>query len=346
MEPAHTDSLRACAHALGPPRASARIRSAPEDFQVDEILGFEVDGEGTHALIHARKRGLNSQWVANQLAALAGVKAKDVGFCGLKDRHAVTSQWFSVNLAGRPEPDWRVLNGPELQILSACRHRRKLRRGAHRANRFSLRLRETRGDLDELRGRLAAVARRGVPNYFGEQRFGLYEGNLAKARAMFSGDLRVRDRHQRGLYLSAARAMLFNRVLSERIARGCWDRALNGDMMMLEGSRSVFKVDTVDEAICVRLASGDIHPTGPLWGQGQLLVSADALDLELGVLAGCGLWCEGLAAAGLKQERRALRLPVHRLEWDVPSPETVELAFTLPVGTYATSVLREVVTAV
>jgi len=343
MNAAPAQGLAACAYALGTPLASARARTEPEDFRVDEVLGFEPEGDGPHALLCVRKRGLNTQWVAKELARLAGARPVDVGLCGLKDRNAVTSQWFSVNLAGRPEPDWQALNGPELEILSVDRHRRKLRRGAHRANHFQLYLRELRGDIEELGERLLQVARHGVPNYFGEQRFGRQEANLGKASAMFAGTLRVRDRHQRGLYLSAARAMLFNRVLSERIRRRRWDQALDGDMMMLDGTHSIFRVDAVDEAIAARIASGDIHPTGPLWGRGEPLVSAGALELERQSLAGYEAWCEGLASAGLKQERRCLRLSPRDLRWDLSGPQTLELAFVLPAGAYATSVLRELV---
>lgn len=343
MTAASAQGLEACAYALGTPPASARARTQPEDFRVDEVLGFEPEGDGPHALLCVRKRGLNSHWVAKELARLAGVRPVDVGLCGLKDRNAVTSQWFSVNLAGRAEPVWQGLNGPELEVLSAHRHRRKLRRGAHRANRFHLCLREVRGDRDELRERLAQVAGQGVPNYFGGQRFGREGGNLGRAAAMFAGTLRVRDHHERGMYLSAARAMLFNRVLSERIRRRCWDQALEGDMMMLEGTHSIFRVDAVDEAIASRTASGDIHPTGPLWGQGEPRVSARALELERQVVAGYEVWCAGLAAAGLKQERRSLRLLTGDLRWDLSGPETLDLAFELPAGGYATSVLRELV---
>ncbi len=338
--------LMSCAYAFGMPPAEARVRARPEDYQVDEVLGFDADGEGDHALVQIWKRGLNSQAVARQLGRLAGVRAVDVGFSGLKDRHAVTSQWFSVNLAGVCEPDWSELDGENLRIGEVTRHRRKLRRGVHCANRFSLRLVGLRGAGEALIARLQTVAERGVPNYFGEQRFGHGQGNLARARALLSGESRERDRHKRGLYLSAARAMLFNRVLSARVDQGTWDQGLAGDVMMLAGTHSIFCADEIDETLRSRLVQGDIDPTGPLWGRGELPARAHAREVETTALTGCDDWCRGLEGLGLKQERRPLRLRLADMTWDFSAPDVLVLRFALPAGAYATTVLREIVVSV
>lgn len=341
---ASCQGLAACAYALGAPGGQARVRARPEDFQVEEVLGLEPDGEGAHALLNIRKRGANTQWVARRLAELAGVRGVDVGFSGLKDRNAVTTQWFSVNLTGVTEPDWQSLVSDDLAILSVTRQRRKLRRGVHRANRFNLVLRDLEGDQADLGRRLTAIGQRGVPNYFGEQRFGRDGGNLDKAWAMLGGELRVRDRHKRGLYLSAARAMLFNRVLSRRVEAACWDRAVPGDVMMLDGSHSIFLIQEVDGVIRDRVEHGDIHPTGPLPGRGESSGTGPAWELETGALAGCEAWCHGLAEHGLKHERRPLRIFARDADWALSSPGTLDLAFTLPAGAFATAVLREIVT--
>lgn len=338
--------LMSCAYAFGMPVAEARVRARPEDFRVDEILGFDADGEGDHALLRIWKRALNSQAVARQVGRLAAVRAVDVGFSGLKDRNAATTQWFSVNLAGIDEPDWSELNGENLRVLEVTRHRRKLRRGVHRANRFTLHLVDLRGAGDALLARLQAVFERGVPNYFGEQRFGHEQGNLARAYALLSGESRERDRHKRGLYLSAARSMLFNRVLSVRVDQDTWDQALAGDVMMLAGTHSIFRADVVDETIRSRVAEGDIDPTGPLWGRGELPVGAYAGEIEQRALAGCDDWCRGLEGFGLKQERRPLRLRPADMTWDFPAPDVLDMSFILPAGAYATSVLRELVVTV
>jgi tRNA pseudouridine13 synthase len=327
-------------HAHGAPLGRGRMRATPEDFQVHEELGIVPDGGGEHALVHIEKRGLNTEWVARALARLAGVRPVDVGYAGLKDRQAVTRQWFSVNLAGRPEPDWEALAGPELAVLAAVRHGRKLRRGVLRGNRFVLRLRAVdagEGAVDE---RLTRVGEQGVPNYFGEQRFGREAGNLDQALQLFRGTLRVKP-HQRGLYLSAARALLFNAVLARRVLDGNWARPLPGEAVMLEGTHSFFVAEEPDATLERRVLEWDLHPTGPLWGRGEPLPRGEAQGLEHAVLAEFGPWCEGLERFGLGQERRALRVRPAALEWSQEG-DTLELRFGLPPGAYATTVLREV----
>jgi tRNA pseudouridine13 synthase len=180
-----------------------------------------------------------------------------------------------------------------------------------------------------------------VPNYFGEQRFGRDGDNVANARAMFAGR-RVR-REQRTLLISAARSELFNRVLAQRVQRACWDSPLDGEVWMLDGSRSVFGPEPFDDALAQRLASFDIHPTGPLWGRGELRTAGDAAQLErdaLGDEEALALRA-GLEAEGLKQERRALRLQPADLAWTWRDDNALELAFALPPGAYATVVLAE-----
>lgn len=330
------------AYALGKPTCHACIRSIPEDFIVDEVLGFDPDGEGNHAFLHIRKRNTNTAWLAKQLAELAGVPLSEVGFAGLKDRRAVTSQYFTVNLSGKSEPDWMQLASEELQFLEITRHRRKLRRGKLRENRFSLILRDLSGDC-ELESRLNRIASDGVPNYFGEQRFGHDGNNLVMARAMFCGEHHERERHTRGLYLSAARSWLFNKVLSARVEQGSWDHALPGESLITNGTTSAFSVRLLSREIEQKVHQGDLHPSGPLWGQGRPSSLADAQALELAVLNGEEILCRGLERAGLHQERRALRLPVSDLQWSSEQADTLQLTFTLQSGAYATSVLREIV---
>lgn len=327
--------------AFGRPAATGRLRSRPEDFRVDEELGFEPDGSGEHVLLQIRKRNTNTEWLARQIARTAGVRPRDVSYAGLKDRNAVTSQWFSIHLPGREAPDWGAIESDDVHFLSAARHGRKLRRGALELNRFTIIVRELKGDSGELGERLAAVAARGVPNYFGEQRFGRGFGNLERAQALFEG-ARERDRHKRGLYLSAARSFLFNEVLSRRVGEGCWDAILPGECVMLAGSRSFFVAGAPDAEILARLAAGDIHPSGSLWGRGDLPSREAAAELERSVLGAYPLMTDGLERAGLEQERRPLRLAPAGLDWTL-AENSVELRFTLPAGAFATSVLRELV---
>ncbi|AGA90122.1 hypothetical protein Thimo_1327 [Thioflavicoccus mobilis 8321] len=331
--------------AHGGPPASGRLRATPADFVVEERLGFAPDGDGEHRLLRVRKVGANTEWVARRLAAFAGVPASAVGWAGLKDRHAVTTQWFTVPVTNRPEPDWAAAGADDdgFRVLEVHRHRRKLRRGALAGNRFQLRIGSLSGDRAALHERLARVAEHGVPNYFGEQRFGRGGANLERASALFEGRPGRVDRHRRGLWLSAVRAQLFNEVLAERVIRGDWDRPLAGDRMQLAGSQSHFAAETIDEALCARTRAGDIAPTGPLWGRGAPLTSGTPAQLEGEVAAAFPLWVQGLEAAGLKHERRALRLTAKDLTWEWRGDDLLELAFELPAGAYATAVVRELV---
>ncbi len=328
--------------AHGAPRCRGVIRSCPEDFRVDEIPLVEPDGAGEHLLLHVEKRGSNTAWVAGALARFAGVARMDVSYAGQKDRHAVTRQWFSIRLAGKPEPDWQAIASAEFRVLESARHSRKLRVGALKGNRFRIRVRAVEGDDAALQDTLERIAREGIPNYFGEQRFGTDDSNLASARALFSGELKRVKREQRGFYLSAVRSLLFNRVLAARVTAGNWNCPLAGERMMLDGTRSSFLAEVVDATILERHRQMDIHPSGPLWGRGELMVSAVVAELESDLLSPDQFWREGLERFGLQMERRALRVPVHELSW-IRQDDRLDLSFTLPKGCFATALLRECV---
>jgi len=328
------------AHDLPPLRG--RLRSAPEDFQVREVIHFPLDGAGEHAWLWVRKCGANTDWVAKRLAERAGVAPGAVSYAGLKDRHAVTEQWFSVHLPGKADPDWSAIH-PDFTVLEAVRHSRKLRRGALSGNLFRITIRDLAGDLAALATRWQLITTAGVPHYFGEQRFGHDAGNLLRAEAMLGGTEPVRDRHQRGLYLSAARSALFNTVLARRITDGTWNQLIPGEVLMLAGSHSIFPAGDGDEVLRQRVADFDLHPTGPLWGAGELLSSGAARMLEEAVAAEWPIFRDGLPAAGLKQERRALRLLVTAGRLELPESGVAVVEFQLPAGAYATTVLRELV---
>ncbi|MBB1472513.1 MULTISPECIES: tRNA pseudouridine(13) synthase TruD [unclassified Luteimonas] len=333
--------------AHGAPVLRAAMRSVAEDFDVTELHGFEASGAGEHLLLGIEKRGMNTAYVAQRLADWAGVDIAAIGYAGLKDRHAVTRQRFTVHLPRRQAPDIAALDwqepesGQSLRVTSHAWHSRKLPRGALAGNRFVLRLRDVDGDRAAIGARLQAIAARGVPNYFGEQRFGHGGGNVDKALRMFVGQ-RVR-RDERTLLLSAARSALFNRVLATRVAAASWDRGLEGEAWMLDGSRSVFGPLPWDPTLAARLADFDIHPSASLWGRGELRSEGEARAVELAALEdGESLALRsGLEAAGLKQERRATRLRPGGLAWQDRGDDGLELRFDLPPGTYATTVLAE-----
>jgi tRNA pseudouridine13 synthase len=325
--------------AHGGPPLRARLRATPEDFRVDERLGFGADGEGEHVLLTVRKRGANTDWVARELARFAGADVDAVGYAGLKDRHAVTTQAFTVPIGNRAEPDWSSFPHAEVQITALGRIRRKIKRGALEANQFTLVLRECSGDRDRVEAVLAAIAARGVPNYFGEQRFGLGGANVARAEAMFAGK-RV-DRNTRSMLLSAARSQMFNAVLAQRVAMLRWDAPMDGEVWCLSGSRSWFGPEALSDALLRRLHEGDIHPSGMLWGRGPLRSAGAVAALEQSVANAHATLTRGLESAGLDQDRRALRLMPQGLRWQWLDDASLELSFELPPGAYATVVVRE-----
>jgi len=331
--------------AFGAPVLSARMRVSPEDFRVEELDAFEASGDGEHLLLTIEKRGMNTGFVARELARWAGVAEHALGFAGQKDRHAVTTQRFSVQLPGREAPDPALLERDGLRVLAQARHRRKLSRGALAGNRFVLVLRGVEGERDRIEARLLQIAARGVPNAFGGQRFGHGGGNVGKALAMFAQGPRGKrvGREQRSMLLSAARSALFNRVLDARVADGSWERGVDGEVWMLAGSRSVFGPEPWSEVLAQRLAGFDIHPSGPLWGRGTLRSEGECRVLELGALEDAESLAlrDGLERAGLEQERRALRVLPEGLGWDWPDASSLRLAFSLPPGSYATAVLAQ-----
>lgn len=301
--------------AYGDLNASAVFRDQPEDFKVDEDLGFEPSGAGEHVFLQVLKRGENTAWVAGQIAELAKVAVNDVGYAGRKDRHAVTTQWFSVYLPKGHEPDWSVLNSDSLYIIRSARHHQKLRRGDHCKNLFVIRLRTVQvPDKAEFERKIELVLAEGVPNYFGEQRFGINGNNLLEAEAILVGGKRYKDKQKRGLMLSAARSYLFNQVLASRVVAGNWQESIAGEPLA--------------------------DASGPLWGRGRSLAKDDLLLQEQAALVPWQAWCDGLEHAGLSQERRALRLLPANTGWRWIGAD-LELSFSLAAGEFATAILRE-----
>ncbi len=326
-------------YAHGGPVAKGILREYAEDYIVDEIPLLEPDGQGEHVWLKIRKRHTNTDFVAKQLQKLAGVKSMAVSYAGMKDRHALTTQWFSVHLPTIEEPDWQSLASDEIEILEVKRHSRKLRRGTLLGNRFTIQVRDIDVDNDTLMQRADAIKQHGVPNFFASQRFGHAGGNLNKASAMFEGDRRIK-RHQRSLYLSTARSLLFNYILAERVNAGSWNTLQLGDICLRTGRRGFFAVEVLDDELQQRLASGEIHPTAPLWGQGVLPVTHAIKELEEKIPVEFPSWCEGLEKAGLKMERRELRLVPEDFLIE-QNQDGVKFSFSLPAGCYATSVIRE-----
>lgn len=345
---------------------SGRIRKSAADFQVDEIQQFAPTGAGEHVWLHIKKTGENTDWVGGLLAKAAGVPRRDVSYAGLKDRNAITTQWFSVQMPGREAPNWQATLPETVEVLAEKRHDKKLRRGALLGNKFTLVLRDFIGDEAELAATIDRIKSQGVPNYFGMQRFGHNNFNIEKAEKWFAGEFKIKDRAKRSIYLSAARSWIYNHILCARIEADNWNKAVNGDVFMLNGSKSCFH-EALTEELTQRVMMQDLHPTAALWGRGRLTSQGEIQILETGIAATFERLCEGLERNGLKQERRALRLSVENLSYRFLESDTnntsdgdeldnkcltnlaneeqtkvVQLCFSLPAGSYATSVLAEI----
>ncbi|WP_420589569.1 tRNA pseudouridine(13) synthase TruD [Bacterioplanoides sp.] len=332
--------------------ATGWLKCHNQDFCVVEIPQALPCGEGEHIWLEIEKNGVNTGWIAKQLADLVGVKEMDVGYAGLKDRHAITRQWFSIYLPlvrlPNGEPDFSFIekndDGEQIKILQVKRHSKKLRRGELLGNRFEIRLRDISyndgADKAALERNLELVKQSGVPNYFGEQRFGHNGGNIEASRQMLTGEITVKNRSKKSIYLSAARSLIFNEVVAARIKQQTQSQMLDGDIA------------------AEQQLNGQPIATAPLWGRGRLQTSADVLVLETEVAERYADICEGLEHKGLNQERRALIAAVENLTWQwadsAPemaasgdpawqgsSGEDLTLCFSLPSGYYATSVIRE-----
>lgn len=327
--------------AWGPACGTGVLKATAETFQVDEIIDIPLTGEGEHLWLWIEKRQLNTEEVARQLARAAGVAFKHISYAGLKDRQALTRQWFSIHAPGK-SVDVSSIESEQLCVLAQQRHSRKLQRGAHSANGFKIRLTQLVADKTLLEARLEQIQRFGVPNYFGLQRFGRDGMNVQQAIHYAEQQQLPPRRNLRSRLLSSARSVIFNRILAARVAEQSWQHAQQGDLLAFTQSRSHFLASEQDIQD-PRLQQLDLHPSGALWGRGELASQFAVLELERRAAGMYPQLCSWLEQAGLKQERRILRLPVAELDWCYPDENTLELRFQLPIGCYATVVIRELI---
>lgn len=337
------------AYLHGKPTSTGLLKAHQQDFCVFEQLPFLPCGEGEHLFIHIRKTGANTVFVARELAKYFKVKEQLVSYAGLKDRFAVTEQWFGVHVPGKQVYDLSDLVIEGVEVLNYKRHNKKLRTGALTGNRFELILREVT-NIKALCERWEKIVTQGVPNYFGEQRFGIDGGNIASALALFSGT-KVKDKKKRGMYLSAARSAIFNDIINERIKQNTFDKLAVGDVVMLAGTQSVFRLEDIDDVIKQRLSDKDIDITAAMWGAGDLMTEAQPQIFEQSIAEKHPEFAQGLPRFGLKQERRRIRLVIENGTLDVLSDTlneskvlpNVKISFSLAAGSYATTVLRELI---
>ena len=326
-----------------PPLASGVLRQRLEDFVVCEDVAITPEGRGEHLWLRIEKRGLTTDHVAKVLAQAAGRSMRNVGYAGLKDRHAVAEQWFSIHLPRPQSLRWVDTLPAQIIVRQHIWHNRKLKKGALQGNAFDITVRDVYGDREAVTDALCHLREQGFPNYFMEQRWGVDGANLKRAGALFAGELHVRDRFRRGMYLSAARALIFNKVLSARVRDSSWATALPGDALMLDGCHSFFVEERLDAELIARVARGDLHPSGPLWGKGEPPTQPKVRALECDMAKSEPVLSTGLATLGVKHARRALRVVPKDLQFEWQAAQTLRLRFYLPRGSYATACLHELI---
>lgn len=315
------------------------LRTFASDFQVDEILSFQPSGEGEHLFLQVKKTDNNTDWVARQLQKKSDLTSRDIGYAGKKDRHSVSTQWFSLHLPGR-QIELSELEGEGYQIVAAIRHNKKLRRGSLLENKFEIIIRNVTGIVDD--SLIEKVKQVGVPNYFGKQRFGIDANNLIKADELLNGRIKIKNRNKRGLIISSARSLLFNLQLAQRVTENSWQRAVKGDCMMLAGSQSFFNTVELSSQENTRLREGDLHICGWLPGKQQSDASSEALNKEQASLKHYSAWLDGLTRLNLDSARRAYRCIPKNLNVE-QQDDSVKFSFSLAKGCFATSVVREFV---
>lgn len=361
------------------PLSSAQFKCEPTDFMVTELLDVAFTELGEHYWMLIKKTGMNTDYLAQRLAKWANIPKRDVGYSGLKDRQAVTVQWFSLRLPKGQLPSTQFEldnqeNGEKAEVISTHWHNRKLNRNTHQANHFVITLVNVLGNYEDVDIALQTIKQQGVPNYFGSQRFGHQGNNIEEALTWFAQieedraeksnkaasksdnqsykpykKLHKKQRAKQSLLLSAARSAIFNKILAHRVLDGSWNTGLTGEVFNLAGTGSVFTSEIVDKVLQQRLDKMDIHPTGALWGveiKSSAMTQQDVRLLEHEVMTQSAILTSlatGLETLEVKASRRALRLMPQNLQWCWQDQQKLQLEFSLPSGSFATSVLASLV---
>lgn len=324
--------------------AAGDIRASAADFKVIEHHEVDFTESGEHLWFNIEKTDSNTAWVATQLASACQVPARQVGFAGMKDRHAITQQWFSaqlpkisdINLIRAKLPD-------QVTILEHHWHQSKIKTGQLKFNEFILVIRNVTGDQTTIEDNIALIKQRGVPNYFGPQRFGHDLNNIQQAKDWFTDKIRVNNKKLRGILISTARSHIFNLIVAHRIKHNLWQQVIPGDILQLDQSHSWFPVsDATGKELTERLAAFDIHLTAALWGEDGVQSTDQCAELENSIAATLTEYQSGFIKHRVKQDRRAIRTCPKDLHYEWQD-NALLINFKLQPGAYATSVVREII---
>ncbi|MCL9780980.1 tRNA pseudouridine(13) synthase TruD [Vibrio sp. S4M6] len=337
-----SDMLSSLSYLYGKPTATAKLKAKPEHFQVNECLGFDFAGHGEHFMVRIRKTGENTTFVANELAKACGVASKDVSWAGLKDRHAVTEQWLSVRLPKNEQPDLSgfLSKHPTIEVLQTSWHSKKLRPGDLVGNDFVVALTEV-SDVEDVEKRLQKISESGVPNYFGNQRFGRDGNNLKEARRWGKENVRTRNANKRSMYLSAARSWIFNTILSERIEKSYFNQLIIGDIAQKDSTLFNVTEDNIAQ-YNQQLFNADVAITAALPGDNALPTQSQALELEQKHLDSEPDLMALIRGNRMRHDRRPIMLRPNQLTWQIDK-DTITLSFSLEAGCFATAIVRELI---
>lgn len=341
-------------YAWSKPEVTGDLKTHVQDFYVEEQLGFEPDDKGEFCFVFIEKQGVNTDFLAKRLAQIVGIAPNKVTYSGVKDRHACTRQWFCLHVLNQ-EPDLSgiqdVFREPEsVRVIALLRHSKKLRTGAHLSNRFVIRLRGIRGDLNELEGRLNLIKEGGVPNYYGPQRFGINGNNLHNGKGFV-----LRGRHGRrklskteSFWLSSIRSWCFNQSLSDQIENGMWSRLCDGDIAQFQRKDEQFRVKNIDALIHLSAIRGEISPVLPMISEGWEAGTGPQRELAIKAsLSDHTELVDGLIGFDLSRDSRLARLVPMNMAWELlrENEDNIQLIveFSLPKGCFATSVFREMI---
>lgn len=318
-------------------------KAEPQDFQVNENLDLEFTGSGEFLWIYVLKKNINTESLAKEIAKAARISSDKISWSGLKDKKSWAKQWFCLHIGGLVDREkWlEILNRTQQEswlILEGHAHQKKLRIGTHQSNTFDLKIEIPEGvsHQEAIEARLKQISTLGFPNYFGYQRFGKNYSNLNNAQKLFDGQ-QIKNKHIRGLVLSAARSWLFNLQVHERIQQQSFDKIISGDVFQFQNSGALFTEE--NEETQTQFDQLQIHPTAVLMGLGKNLSSDKSYALEQKIEDLFPLWVRRLKDFKIGQERRSIRVLPQKMSWECLSPTHLRLKFELPKGSFASELL-------
>ena len=322
------------------PGIGGQIKDDPSHFVVEEVPLYEPVGEGEHLYLRLTREGMTTRELQQRLARLFNLKETDVGYAGMKDKHARVTQTFSLPIRDAGENAARnIQENLPVEVLSVRYHRNKLKRGHLLGNRFRIRVIDPGPDTLPRAQNIARMLREnGLPNFYGEQRFGAEKDNVQKGREVLLGR-GPRDRWLRNLLLSAYQAFLFNSWLAERIRCGWFESILKGDIAQKTDTGGMFEIEDPNVEY-PRFRDGEITYTGPIYGTKMRWPGGKPQELEQRILDAAGVTEDMLKKSRLSGSRRLARLLVKDIKISSLQNDTV-FEFALPKGAYATTLLRE-----